>query len=132
LVSSINIEGKIIRGVFWKRQNRFVSLVKIGDGISLTFLQNPGRMHELLIPGTEVFLRRLLKEKRKTCYDLIRVSYNGQRVSLDSRLPNKLVLEALRNKDILELPEYTMIKPEFSYEHSRFDFFLATNMKDAC
>ena len=62
---------------------------------------------------------------------MIRVSYNGQRVSLDSRLPNKLVLEALRNKDILELPEYTMIKPEFSYEHSRFDFFLA-NKHESC
>jgi sugar fermentation stimulation protein A len=88
-------------------------------------------MYELLIPGTEVFLRKVTEEKRKTCYDLIGVAYNGQLVSLDSRVPNKLVLEALRNRDIAELSEYTVIKPEFSYGHSRLDFFLA-NKRESC
>ena len=74
-------------------------MVKIGNAVSLTFLPNPGRMYELLIPGTEVFLRKVIKEKRKTCYDFIGVAYNSQMVSLDSRVPNKLVLEALRNRD---------------------------------
>lgn len=131
LVSSIKIEEKIVRGVFQERPNRFAAFVKIRDVVSLTFLPNPGRMYELLIPGTEVFLRKVMKEKRKTCYDLIGVTYNGQLVSLDSRVPNKLVLEALRNQDIAELSKYTVIKPEFSYGHSRFDFFLA-NKRESC
>ena len=131
MVSSIKIEERIIKGVFQERPNRFAAFVKIGDNVLLTFLPNPGRMHELLIPRTEVFLRKVMKENRKTCYDLIGVSYNGQMVSLDSRVPNKLVLEALKNKDIKELSEYTLIKPEFSYGHSRFDFFLA-NKHESC
>ncbi len=131
MVSSIKIEERIVRGVFQERPNRFAALVKIGDETLLTFLPNPGRMHELLIPGTEVFLRKVMKENRKTGYDLIGVSYNGQRVSLDSRVPNKLVLEALKNKDIPELSEYTVIKPEFGYGQSRFDFFLA-NKRENC
>jgi len=96
-----------------------------------TFLPNPGRMHELLTLGTEVILREVLKENRKTGYDLIGVFYKGQMVSVDSRVPNKLVLEALKNRDIKELSEYNIIKPEYGYGHTRFDFFLA-NEHERC
>ena len=131
VVSCIKIEGKIVRGVFQERPNRFAALVKMEENVLLTFLPNPGRMHELLIPGIEVFLRKVTGRNRKTGYDLIGVSYKGQRVSLDSRVPNKLVFEALKNKDIPELSKYTTIKPEFGYGHSRLDFFLA-NKHENC
>jgi len=74
-------------------------------------------MLELLTLGTEVILREVVKGNRKTFYDLIGVLNNGQKVSVDSRLPNKLVLEALRNKDIEELLEYDRIRPEYEYGH---------------
>jgi sugar fermentation stimulation protein A len=131
LVSSIKVGGRIVKGVFQERPNRFSAFVKVKDKVLLTYLPNPGRMHELLIPGTEVILRKVMKGNRKTGYDLIGVSYNGQRVSVDSRVPNKLVLEALKNKDIKELSEYNIIKPEFGYGHSRLDFFLA-NKHESC
>jgi len=131
LVSFIKIEGKIIRGVFQERPNRFLALVKVEEMILPSFLPNPGRMHELLTPGTEVILREVLKENRKTDHDLIGVFYNGQMVSVDSRVPNKLVLEALKNRDITELSEYNIIKPEYGYGHTRFDFFL-TNEHERC
>ena len=127
MVSFIEIEGKILRGVFQERSNRFLALVRVEDMILPSFLPNPGRMHELLTPGTEVVLREVLKEDRKTDYDLIGVFYNGQVVSVDSRVPNKFVLEALRNGDIEELLEYNVIKPEYGYGHTRFDFFLAND-----
>jgi len=131
LVSFLKIEGKTVRGVFQERPNRFSALVKVEDKTLLTFLPNPGRMREFLIPGTEVILREVMKENRKTSYDLIGVTYKGQRVSVDSRVPNKLVLEALRNGDIEELSEYNIIKPEYGYGHTRFDFFLA-NKHESC
>jgi sugar fermentation stimulation protein A len=131
LVSFIKIEGKTLMGIFQKRPNRFLALVKVEDRILPSFLPNPGRMHELLTPGTEVILREVLKENRKTDYDLIGVFYNGQVVSVDSRVPNKLVLEALKNGDIEELSEYNIIKPEYGYGHTRFDFFLA-NEHESC
>jgi sugar fermentation stimulation protein A len=131
LVSFIKIEGSTIKGVFQDRPNRFSALVKVENKILLTFLPNPGRMHELLIPGTEVILREVSNENRKTSYDLLGVFYNGQRVSVDSRVPNKLVLEALRNGDIDEFTEYSVIKPEYGYGHTRFDFFLA-NERERC
>jgi len=131
LVSFIGIKGKTIRGVFQERPNRFLALVKVENRILPSFLPNPGRMHELLTPGTEVILREVLKENRKTDYDLIGVFYNAQMVSVDSRVPNKLVLEALKNRDIEELSRYNTIKPEYGYGHTRFDFFLA-NGHESC
>jgi sugar fermentation stimulation protein A len=125
LVSFIKIEGRTLRGIFKERPNRFLAFVRVQNMILPSFLPNPGRMHELLTPGTEVVLREVLKENRKTDYDLIGVLYNGQMVSVDSRVPNKLVLEALKNRDIKELSEYNTIKPEYGYGHTRFDFFLA-------
>jgi sugar fermentation stimulation protein A len=88
-------------------------------------------MHELLRPGAAVVLHEVTKENRKTGYDLIGVLYNNQRVSVDSRIPNKLVLEALKKGDIEELHGYSTIKPEYSYGHTRFDFFLS-NEEDRC
>jgi sugar fermentation stimulation protein A len=131
LVSFIKIEGRTLRGVFQERPNRFLTLVKVEDRILPSFLPNAGRMHDLLTPGTEVTLREVLKEDRKTDYDLIGVFHNGQVVSVDSRVPNKMALEALRNGDIEELPEYDVIKPEYGYGHTRFDFFLA-NEHESC
>jgi sugar fermentation stimulation protein A len=125
LVSFIKIEEKFVRGVFQERPNRFLALVKVGNMILPSFLPDPGRLYELLTPGTEVIIREVLKGKRKTSYDLIAVSCNGQMVSVDSRVPNKLVLEALKNREIGEFSGYNVIKPEYGYGHSRFDFFLA-------
>jgi len=131
LVSFIKIEGRTLKGFFQERPNRFLALVKVEGRILPSFLPNPGRMHELLTLGTEVILKEVVKENRKTNYDLIGVFYNGQMVSVDSRVPNKLVLEALKNRDIEELSEYNIVKPEYGYGHTRFDFFLA-NGHESC
>jgi len=88
-------------------------------------------MHELLTPGAEVILREVLRDNRKTAHDLIGVIRNGQMVSVDSRVPNRLVLQALKNRDIEELSAYNIIKPEHPYRHTRFDFFLA-NKHERC
>ena len=115
-----------------QRYSTYVPLKKKRVIIILpSFLPNPGRMHKLLTRGTKVILREVLKKNRKTDYDLIGVFYKGQTVSLDSRVPNKLVFEALKNGDIEEFSEYNFIKPEYVYGHTRFDFFLA-NKHERC
>jgi sugar fermentation stimulation protein A len=75
------------------------------------------------VPGTEVILREVLKETRKTSFDLVGVFYEGQLVSVDYRMPNRLVLDALNNGDVEEFLGYNVAKQEYGYGHSRFDFF---------
>ncbi len=85
-------------------------------------------MRELLVPGTKIVLKEINDFKRKTQYDVLAVFYKGMIVSIDSRIPNKLILEALKNDEIEEFSGYNHIKPEFAYGNSRFDFLL-TNGK---
>ena len=125
MVSFVKIKGKAVKGVFEKRLTRFSTLVRVGDKILQAFLPNPGRMHELLTPRVEVILREILSDKRKTAYDLIGVYHKGQKVSVDSRVPNELVLEALRNRELEEFSKYDLVKPEYPYGNSRFDFLLS-------
>lgn len=129
MVSFIKVEGKIVEGVFKERLTRFSALVQVGDKTVPCFLPNPGRLNELLTRNAKVILREATGGKRKTSYDLIGVHYKSQLISVDSRVPNKLVLEALRNRDLGEFSEYSLIKPEHSYGRVKFDFLLSNGQK---
>ena len=43
---------KIVKGIFVSRPNRFVARVEIQGKTELCHMPNPGRMRELLFPGT--------------------------------------------------------------------------------
>lgn len=129
LVSTLAFEERLVEASFLSRPTRFSAFVKLDGKTLLCFVPNPGRMRGLLKPGARAILRELDKRGRKTRFDLIGVFHMSQRISVDSRVPNKLVLVALRNGDIVELTDYTEIKPEYGYNHTRFDFFLTGNSK---
>jgi sugar fermentation stimulation protein A len=132
VVSYIEIEGRLCQGIFLERPNRFLAIVKVEGAVVPSFLPNPGRLGELLFPGAEVLLSEVgAKRHRKTLYDLIGVFQEDQMVSVDSRVPNRLILEALRNRDLDEFSEYQVIRPEYRYGNSRIDFFLA-NEEERC
>lgn len=128
---SLKIEGKIIKGFFKARLNRFSALVKLGGEEVRCFLPNPGRLKELLIPDAEVFLKEKKSRDRLTIYDLIAVKHGKVSVFIDSRMPNKLLSEALRKHKIKEFSMYDKVKPEFKFGNSKFDFFL-TNGIERC
>ncbi|MBS7646548.1 MAG: DNA/RNA nuclease SfsA [Candidatus Bathyarchaeia archaeon] len=126
MANFIEIEGKLSEGVFERRVTRFSALVKVKGKSQQCFLPNPGRLDELLTSGAQVILRKsnTAKSKRETSYDIVGVYKNGAIVSVDSRLPNKLVFEVLKNRDLPEFSGYKVVKPEYRYGHARFDFLL--------
>jgi sugar fermentation stimulation protein A len=128
-VSEIVISEKLVEATYLARSNRFLAIVKIEDEKLPSFLPNPGRMNEMLQPGVKVILRVAKKIGRKTSYDLIGVSHRDLIISVDSRIPNKLVFSALKNGDIWELKGYKGIRPEYKYDNVRFDFLLTNNSK---
>lgn len=127
----IEIQGNTCKGIFKKRPNRFLALVEIKGKMVPCFLPNPGRMNELLKMDSEVVLRKIEKEERKTRFDVIGVFFNGELVSLDTRVPNRLVFDSLKKGIIEEFSDYNIIKPEFSFGRSRLDFLL-TNEFEKC
>jgi sugar fermentation stimulation protein A len=118
-----------IRAVFKKRPNKFLGVVEIKGKKTLCFIPNPGRMKELLIPGTIIYLLKKTGRYRKTDYDLILVKRNGDLISIDSRYPNKLFAEAIKDKKLEEFKEYVLGKKEPIFHDSRLDFLLTKKGK---
>jgi sugar fermentation stimulation protein A len=117
-------DKKVIKGIFVKRISRFSALVKIKRETEYVYLPNPGRLRELLVPGARVVHSLHGKANRKTCYDLIMAYSDSTLVCIDSRIPNKLIGEALYRKEIAEITGYSVIKSEVMFGKSRLDFLL--------
>lgn len=113
------IYDNIVQGRFVRRFNRFAAEVMIGGQRETVHVKNTGRLAELLLPDAKVALQKAGDPKRKTAYDLISVFKPGlEWVNIDSLVPNKLV------KQYLEQADYDLVRPEYTYGNSRFDFYM--------
>ena len=120
----MNAAGRISKAVFIDRPNRFLGRVLIDGRVTEVFIPNPGRMFELMIPGTEVFVRETRSVKRKTNYDMIVLEYKGVLVSIDSYLPNRFVKRLLLEHRLSFFDNYDTVVPEPRAFDGRFDFKL--------
>ena len=109
----------IVPGIFGRRLNRFVAEVSIEGKTERVHVKNTGRLKELLVPGAEVTLQKAQVPGRKTAYDLLSVYRQGLGwVNIDSLVPNALMKQYLFSRD------YDLVKPEYTYGDSRFDFYM--------
>jgi sugar fermentation stimulation protein A len=115
--------GTPLQATLVERKNRFLGVVELEGRKVKAFIPNPGRMHELMVSGTTVYVIPKEGDHRKTKYDLTLVEYNNTLVSIDSRLPNIMLREAI-NKGLPEFKEYTVDKTEPSFHDSRLDLRL--------
>ena len=82
-------------------------------------VKNTGRLRELLLPEARITLQKADQLNRKTAYDLISVYKPGlEWVNIDSLVPNKLMKQQLMGMN------YNLVKPEYGYGDSRFDFYM--------
>ena len=108
-----------IPGIFERRLNRFTAEVIVNDQLEKVHVKNTGRLRELLLPEAKVMLQKSDNLNRKTADDLISVYKPGlEWVNIDSLAPNALV------KQYLEMQGYDLVKPEYTYGKSRFDFYM--------
>lgn len=117
----------IIKAVFIDRPNRFIARCEINEQVETVHVKNTGRCKELLIPGTTVFLEKFNAQTRKTNYDLISVIKGNRIINIDSQAPNKIFLEWAKIGKFL--PDILLIKPEYRFLNSRFDFYIETPFK---
>lgn len=107
-----------VPALFLKRNNRFTAEVMIGDRQETVHVKNTGRLEELLVPNAKVTLQRVNNPERSTEYDLISVYRPRFKwINVDSLAPNALM------KQFLE-PLFDVVKPEYTYGDSRFDFYM--------
>jgi sugar fermentation stimulation protein A len=128
----VEIEGEVIEGRFVARDNRFRVTVEVDGQEVWAHLPNSGRLSELLVPDRRVLLLEQMGAKRRTNYDLSLVELDGRWVSVDARLPNDLVEEALYAGKLDSLTGYPAVRREEQYGHSRFDFLLEAPNQAPC
>jgi sugar fermentation stimulation protein A len=120
----MEIEGSLVEGRFLSRDNRFRVTVEVNGQYVSAHLANSGRLGELLVPGYRVVLLERTGGQRKTAYDLSAVLAEGVWVSVDARLPNDLVAEALDEGKLGPLAGYPDVRREVIFGSSRLDFML--------
>ena len=105
--------------MFVRRLNRFVAEVLIDGNVEKVHIKNTGRLKELLVPDAKITLQKASDPNRKTAYDLISVYKSGLNwVNIDSLAPNALM------KQQLLCMNYDVVRPEYTYGDSRFDFYM--------
>jgi len=128
----MKIAGNLVEGRFVARDNRFRVTVELSGQEVWAHLPNSGRLGELLVPGRRVLVIERPGPQRKTGYDLSLVEMEGRWVSVDARLPNDLVAEALARGKLPPLGGYPTVRREVAYGRSRLDFLLEAPDKPAC
>ncbi len=120
----------ILVGTFIKRPNRFIAHIMLNGTEVIAHVPNTGRMKELCIPGVAVGVSYHDSPTRKTKYELRLIKKEDNWISIDSQLPNKLAVEAIKNGFVRGVDGYLVIKPEVTYGNSRFDLYLSGNGED--
>ena len=114
--------GQVVFARFLSRPNRFIAWVEREGQTEICHVKNTGRCRELLTPGAGVYLEVSDNPARKTKYDLIAVEKGSLLINMDAQAPNRVFGEwAAAN-----WPGLIAIRPEFTWEDSRFDFRLET------
>jgi sugar fermentation stimulation protein A len=128
----MQITGRLVDGYFVSRDNRFRVTVEVDGQPVWAHLPNSGRLGELLVPGRRAILVERAGEQRKTQYDLHLIEMESRWVSVDARLPNHLVEEALHAGTLSALTGYPRVRREVPYGRSRLDFVLQGDDRPPC
>ncbi|UCG01085.1 MAG: DNA/RNA nuclease SfsA [Candidatus Heimdallarchaeota archaeon] len=112
---------------FKERPNRFLAKVEISFSqqskmVVEAHVPDPGRLKDLFLLNAKVILRKSSNQSRKTQYSLVGVKTGKVWVNIDSLLTNRLFEEEYLN--ITRFQRYKIIRPEFTYRNSRFDFLM--------
>lgn len=124
----IPIPGELREAVFVERPNRFLVRCRPrGQSEPVdAHLADPGRLRELLIPGARIWLLPASGAKRKTRWTALLVESPDRRglISVDTRIPNRLVGRALAQSALEEFEDWEFQRAEATLGRSRIDFLL--------
>ncbi len=122
----INFSDNLLEAKIISRPNRFVLICEneASNEIKL-HLPDPGRLPLIIKEGREIYYKPTDNPERKTAGSVILVKLdNGVFVSMNSHLANDLAELGLENKFFSELADTEIIRREFTWGNSRFDFLL--------
>jgi len=111
---------------FVARPNRFTVRCALGEEVLDAYLPNPGRLWELLLPDSVLYVVRQDVEgtKRKLPALVVAVERDGRPVMLHTLACNDVVAELLQQRRLPGFEGMRIVRREVVRRQSRFDFLL--------
>ncbi len=120
----IHLFNDLCDAVFLSRPNRFAVIARVKRRQVTAYLPNPGRLRELLFPGTPILLERAGGKGRRTPFTVVAVDGKDGLIPLHTGKTNDLVAALLRAGAIARLTGWKTLRREVPVPHGRIDFLL--------
>jgi len=122
----IEFPSSLVKGKLISRYKRFFADVKLDNGEVVTaHCPNTGSMKTCRDEGATVYLLHNPSPTRKLDYTWELTETEGGYILINTHRPNKIVEDAILNKEIQELKGYRGLRREVKYgEKSRIDLLL--------
>jgi sugar fermentation stimulation protein A len=118
----------LVEAEFIARPNQLLIEARLGDKIVRAHMADRGRLLDLLVPEARLVLAPRDEIGRKTAFQVVGVYHEGDLVSLDTHLPNRLMAAALAANALPQFSRYSRVQPEFALGGHRFDFRLGEGL----
>jgi len=120
--------GLMEKARFISRPNRFTVRCALDSEILDAYLPNPGRLWELLLPDSLLYVvRQEAGANRKLRGLVVAVERDGRPVMLHTLACNDVVADLLRQQRLPGFEDMRILRREITRGHSRFDFLLEQN-----
>jgi sugar fermentation stimulation protein A len=128
--SKLRIFPKTLKAHFLSRPNRFLMRCRWKGRKIFAFLPNPGRLQELLIPGSLIYVAREEKPRqRKTRFTAVAVEKDGCPIMLHTLRNNEVAKYLLQAGTIPGLEDIVVARSEVRMGQSRFYFIIRRGEK---
>ena len=126
----MKFKNKLIPSKFQKRYKRFFTDVESKGKTLISHCANSGSMLGLLDEGNKTWISPADNPDRKLKYTLEIINDKKSNVGVNTHLANRIVEEAIEQKIIKEIKNYSEYQREVNFGlHSRFDFELKNKSK---
>lgn len=121
-------DDQLHRASVVRRLNRFALQVRMENELASVYLPNSGRLEQLIFPGNEIIVAHRSSAGRKTDFDAVMASVPGREAwaCIDSRLPARIIGNALKREVFPEFAGLTRVRPEVTAGSSRLDYRLSS------
>ncbi|PDW03680.1 DNA/RNA nuclease SfsA [Candidatus Viridilinea mediisalina] len=120
--------GPLTEATFVARPNQLLVEARINERLVRAHLADRGRLLDLLVPGARLILAPRDELGRKTMFQVVGVYSGAELVSLDTQLPNRLVVAALTHGALPQFARYHRMQREATIGNHRFDFRLGEGL----
>ncbi|OAG28011.1 DNA/RNA nuclease SfsA [Thermodesulfatator autotrophicus] len=111
-------------GIFLERPNRFLGKVALKGKTVMVHVHDPGRLPDLLFPGTPVLLKHAQSPKRKTAFSLIAARKDNHWIFVNSGYHRRLTGALLKKLGQEIFPGLKEFQAEPKFDGGRLDYLL--------